>query len=111
MRLIAGATLTLTLLSLAATAAQPQARFPAENPLPRVEQLEADVSAKPRCDRFDRAEQADEGAVLRASPARPRRLNELPAGDLHLAVVREVAGCQQPAIVRHNVGGAPFERR
>jgi len=106
MRLIAAA--TLTLLPLGATAAQPQAQPPAASP-PAVEQ--PSEQPKPRCDRFAQVEQADEDAVRRAPPARPRRLDELPAGDLHLTVVREVAGCREPVIVRHNVGGARFERR
>jgi hypothetical protein len=32
------------------------------------------------------------------------RLGELPPGDLHLAVMREVGGCQEPVIVRHDIG-------
>ena len=34
------------------------------------------------------------------------RLGELPPGDLHLAVMREVDGCQEPVIVRHDMGGS-----
>jgi len=99
MRRIAAA--TLILLPLTATAAQPQPRPPAASP-PAIEQPSA--QAKPRCDRFGRVEHAGEGAVLQAPPARPRRLDELPAGDLHLTVVREVDGCQEPVIVRHGYG-------
>jgi hypothetical protein len=40
------------------------------------------------------------------------RLGELPAGDLHLAVMREVEGCQEPVIVRQGFGAlAAPERR
>jgi hypothetical protein len=35
------------------------------------------------------------------------KLGELPPGDLHLAVMREVDGCQEPVIVRHDIGGRP----
>lgn len=34
----------------------------------------------------------------------PRRLGELPPGDLHLAVQREVDGCLQDTIVRTGYG-------
>lgn len=40
------------------------------------------------------------------------RLGELPPGDLQLAVVRQVEGCQQPVIVRQGYGAmAQPERR
>lgn len=47
--------------------------------------------------------------VRHAGPAGPggprsRTLGELPPGNLHLAVVREVAGCQEPVIVGYDVG-------
>ncbi len=32
------------------------------------------------------------------------RLGELPAGNLHLAVTREIEGCQEPVIVRQSIG-------
>ena len=35
-----------------------------------------------------------------------RKLGELPPGSLYLAVDRQVDGCRQPVIVRHNIGGA-----
>ncbi len=40
------------------------------------------------------------------------RLGELPAGDLHLAVMRQVEGCQEPVIVRQGFGAlaAPGRR-
>lgn len=40
------------------------------------------------------------------------RLGELPAGDLHLAVMREVEGCQEPVIVSQGLGAvaAPGRR-
>ena len=39
----------------------------------------------------------------RGQRADPRRLDELPPGNLELAVWRHVAGCQQPAVVRRDV--------
>lgn len=52
-----------------------------------------------------------DGRVRHAGPAAPdrlrgQRLGELPPGDLHLAVVRKVDGCQEPVIVRYDVGRA-----
>jgi hypothetical protein len=38
-----------------------------------------------------------------------KQLGELPPGDLHLAVMREVDGCQEPVIVRHDMGGLRAE--
>ncbi|HYG48405.1 MAG TPA: hypothetical protein VD846_10755 [Allosphingosinicella sp.] len=40
-----------------------------------------------------------------ADPPRLRRLDELPPGDLTLAVVNQVGGCMEPVIVRQGVGG------
>ena len=99
MRIIGAA--TLTLLPLAATAAQPQAQPPAAPPPPSAE---AATPEKPLCDRFARVEHAGEGAVLQAPPARARRLDELPAGDLHLTVERVVDGCRERVIVRQGYG-------
>ena len=96
MRILAAA--TLTLLPLAATAAQPQAAPPAASP-PAAGQRAA--PEKPRCDRFARVEHAGDGAVLQAPR---RRLDELPAGDLHLTVERVVDGCREPVIVRQGYG-------
>ncbi|HEX8442953.1 MAG TPA: hypothetical protein VF631_04825 [Allosphingosinicella sp.] len=44
-------------------------------------------------------------------PKKPdfNRLGELPPGDLHLAVMREVDGCQEPVIVRQDIGGLRAE--
>ncbi len=36
----------------------------------------------------------------------PRRLDELPPGRLELAVLREVAGCPIPAVLREGLGAA-----
>ena len=40
-------------------------------------------------------------------PSGPRRLIELPAGRLELAVMREFDGCPIPAVVREGFGGNP----
>jgi hypothetical protein len=37
-------------------------------------------------------------------PAKPKRLGELPSGDLTLAVVNQVGGCMEPVIVRQGFG-------
>lgn len=37
--------------------------------------------------------------------AKPRRLGELPPGDLTLAVMNRVGDCLEPVIVRQGVGG------
>ena len=50
-----------------------------------------------KCQRPD-AHQANRGAS-----AQPRRLDQLPPGNLELAVWREIDRCQVPAIVRYNV--------
>jgi hypothetical protein len=39
-----------------------------------------------------------------------RKLGELPAGDLHLTVVREVDGCPEPTIVRQGYGAVRDRR-
>jgi hypothetical protein len=37
-------------------------------------------------------------------PAKPKRLGELPPGDLTLAVVNQVGDCMEPVIVRQGFG-------
>ena len=39
------------------------------------------------------------------------RLGELPPGNLHLAVMREVDGCQEPVIVGYGFGAMAAPRR
>ncbi|HEX8216222.1 MAG TPA: hypothetical protein VF577_02040 [Allosphingosinicella sp.] len=46
----------------------------------------------------------------RGTPPLARRLGDLPPGDLELTVMREVDGCLEPVIVRHNFE-APRRRR
>jgi hypothetical protein len=36
--------------------------------------------------------------------SRPRRLGELPGGDLTLAVVNQVGDCMEPVVVRQGIG-------
>ena len=43
---------------------------------------------------------AQEAGALRAKPR-----GELPPGELRLAVMREIDGCQEPVIVRYGFGG------
>ena len=90
MRMIAATILALAPLPAAATPPQPG---PHAN----------GASAPAKCDPFGHMEQA---AVLRQSGPLARRLDRLPAGNLHLAVERQINGCHQPVIVRENIGGA-----
>ena len=46
-----------------------------------------------------------------AGTARYNRLGDLPPGDLQLAVVREVDGCQEPVIVRQGYGALSAPER
>ena len=96
MRMLAA---TLLVLPLAAAAASPTHRPAAR----------AHAAAAPaKCDRFARMDQA---TVLRGPSVRAQRLGELPPGDLHLTVERQVGGCHQPVIVRENLGGPGFRGR
>ena len=91
MRLIPA--MILALLPLAAAAA----------PTPDNAQAGSGATAPAKCNRFGRMEQA---SVLRDAGPRTQRLDQLPPGDLHLAVDRQIDGCHQPTIVRQNIGGA-----
>jgi hypothetical protein len=97
MRMIAAATLILLPLSASAAPARTEASqtpraAPAAQPVP--------------CTPFARTERAQgrDGAVLLRPPSRAQRLGELPAGDLSLAVQRQMNGCIEPVIVREGVG-------
>jgi hypothetical protein len=98
MRLIVAMSLALLPLAAAATPA-PQA--------PQAPQANG-ASAPAKCDRFGRMDQA---SVLRLPDPQAQRLDQLPPGDLHLTVEREVNGCHEAVIVRENIGGAAFRRR
>ena len=69
------------------------------------------VGAGPKCPRAT-VHQATQGDV-----PRPRRFNELPAGRLELAVLREFDGCPIPAVLQEGIGtggalrGGQGERR
>ena len=67
----------------------------------------AAASAPAKCDRFGHMDQA---SVLRRTGPRAQRLDQLPPGDLHLTVERQINGCHQPVIVRQNLGGPAFQR-
>ena len=87
MRLVILAALALPASSLA----QPPRPAPAHNP---------DKFAGARLDCMSsRIQHARPGAK-----ARFNRLGELPSGDLQLAVVRQIEGCQEPVIVRQGYG-------
>lgn len=91
------APIALALLPLAAAA----------TPSPSTNQANG-ASAAAKCDRFGRMDQA---SVLRRQGPLAQRLDQLPPGDLHLTVERQLGGCHQPVIVRENIGGAAFQRR
>ena len=93
------AAITLALLPLAAAA----------TPSPSPSAPHANGATEPvKCDRFGRMDQA---SVQRRQGPRVQRLDQLPPGDLHLTVARQVGGCHQPVIVRENIGGAAFRGR
>ena len=56
----------------------------------------------PKCP-ADRMIFADEKGQAKAQP---RKLGELPPGQLYLSVDRNVAGCRMPVIVRYGIGAA-----
>ena len=78
-------------------------------PVPPASEVElrpyvAGVGAGPKCQR------ATVRHARRGDAPRPRRFNELPAGRLELAVMREIDGCLQPAVIRENIGPVPVRR-
>ncbi len=44
--------------------------------------------------------------VKARTPARVRKLNELPNADMILTVLRTENGCSKPAVVRYDIGNA-----
>jgi hypothetical protein len=44
-------------------------------------------------------------SLYRGKPLTPRRLNELPDGNLYLTVYRRIDGCEVPIVVRYGVSG------
>lgn len=54
---------------------------------------------------FDPAKCPDNMRHAKGARAEARKLGDLPSGDLHLAVVREVDGCPVPTVVRQGIGG------
>jgi hypothetical protein len=88
----------LALLPLTATAATAPSRPAAR----------AGAAAPAKCDQFGRMQQA---VGLQPQAPRAQRLDQLPPGDLHLTVERQIEGCHQPVIVRQNFGGAAFRGR
>ena len=87
------------LLSAASSAAQPPA--PARAP----------VAAPPSLGTGTCLRDLRRDAGSTPATSRPRRLGELPPGDLQLTVMREIEGCQEPVIVRQGFGAFPEEGR
>jgi len=103
MRRIVAVTLIFLPLSAGAATPGPEAqRAPRASAAPQSTQAGQAAACSP----FARVEQAQrqDGVVLREQSSRPQRLGELPAGDLSLAVQREVNGCVEPVIVREGIG-------
>ena len=102
MRRIAAITLILLPPSAASATPVPSATHAMPSPA-------AQANAAPaKCDRFGRVDQA---SVLRNPSPRAQRLGDLPPGDLHLTVERQVNGCHQPVVVSRNIGELGFGRR
>ena len=97
MRLIVAT--SLALLPLTAASA---------TPTPPSAHAASAAAAPAKCNRFGRMEQA---SALNHPGPRPQRLDQLPPGDLHLTVERQINGCHQPVVVRQNIGGPAFRRR
>jgi hypothetical protein len=115
--------IVMRLLILAASLALPASSMPAQAPVPK-----AALTPKPLpalAPQSALAPQAKTGAnaldcefntnlrhAIGEGTPKANKLGELPTGNLHLAVMREVEGCQEPVIVRQGFGAmAPPERR
>ena len=72
------------------------------SPLRDMPILDPNVGSPKSCPPTSRYEAVRRGKALAA-----RKLNELPAGDLYMAVYRKIGGCEAPIIARYNIGGAP----
>lgn len=103
--------LILLLASMAAIAAEQR---PDGQPEEGEQQVEAPDSKRVCRDvrgLFAR-DDARGGGVQTSPPPRLRRLDELPSGNLELAVMREVDGCIEPTIIAQGFGAvAPPEQR
>ena len=85
-------------LPLTTSTAAPQ---PQREPSPQKAEPQSDWTETP-----EQCERAKVHYTDSAEAVRPRKLTELPPGNLQLAVHREVDGCPVPVIVRYNfVGG------
>jgi hypothetical protein len=82
----------MLLLAVAALAAAPQPRF--AQPQPKS-------SICPRASSY----LAGTESLYRGKPLTPRRLTELPDGNLYFTVYRRIDGCEAPIIVRYGVSG------
>ncbi|HZF95799.1 MAG TPA: hypothetical protein VEZ20_13120 [Allosphingosinicella sp.] len=91
------------LLSAASSAAQPPAPAPAPARPP--------IAAPPSLGTGTCLSDLRREAASTPATSRPRRLGELPPGDLQLTVMREVDGCHEPVIVRQGFGAIGGERR
>jgi hypothetical protein len=93
MRLLIAA--TLLLFPIGSSSAQHR---PPASPVP----FSATTPGTPSGDRI--CERAPVRHAEAMGPLRASRLGDLPPGDLHLALLREVDGCPEPVIVGYNFG-------
>lgn len=103
------AVLPLALLCVGAAPARPgpvaQDRPPPTAPAPAFQShtLPGGILLTPRADCLDAGQRRAGGRPLRS-----RRLDQLPQGDLSLAVMREVDGCPEPVTIRQGFGARAF---
>jgi len=82
----------MLLLAVAALAAAPQ---------PTAAQLQPKSSICPRTS----SHLTGTGSLYRGKALAPRRLTDLPDGNLYLTVYRRVDGCEVPVVVKYGVSG------
>ncbi|HEX8469155.1 MAG TPA: hypothetical protein VF620_15270 [Allosphingosinicella sp.] len=95
----------LAFLALAATLPAASSDLSAAQPTPPPHRLAGNAATPSRLCRDDLKVRP----VRSPGAAKPRRLGELPPGDLTLTVLNRVGDCIEPATVRQGYGG--FEGR
>jgi len=82
----------MLLLAVAAFTAAPQ---------PSAAQAQANLPICPRTTSY----LAGTESLYRGKSLTPRRLNELPDGNLYFTVYRQIDGCEVPVVVKYGVSG------
>jgi hypothetical protein len=90
----------LAFLTLALTLPAASSALPAAPEQPAASRLAGSATASRIC-----GDDMKVRPIRSPEAARPRRLGELPPGDLTLAVLNRVGDCIEPVIVRQGVGG------